>query len=53
LIDVRKAFDSGRAVLVLRVDETSAFRVRELLAQETRSLWTVATPPTPAAAAEA
>ena len=46
--DVRKAFDAGRAVLILRVDETGAFRVRELLAQETRSLWTAATPPIPA-----
>lgn len=52
LTDVRKAFDCGQAVLILRVDETSAFRVRELLAQETRSLWTVATPPTPATVAE-
>jgi hypothetical protein len=46
--DVRKAFSAGQAVLMLRVDETDAFRVRELLAQETRSLWTVAAPPTPA-----
>jgi hypothetical protein len=45
--DVQNAFEAGEAVLVLRVDETSAFRVRELLAQETRSLWTVATPPAP------
>jgi hypothetical protein len=44
--DVRKAFDAGHAVLLLRVDETDAFKVRELLAQETRSLWTVAAPPT-------
>ena len=46
--DVRKAFDMRRAVLILCVDEAAAFRVRELLAEETRSLWTVATPPTPA-----
>jgi hypothetical protein len=43
--ELRNAFKAGQAVLVLRVDETSAFRVRELLSQETRSLWTVATPP--------
>ena len=52
MTDVRKAFAAGRAVLILRIDETSAFRVRELLSEETRSLWTVATPPTPATAAE-
>lgn len=50
--EVHKAFDSGGAVLILRVDETAAFRVRELLAQETRSLWTVATPPTAASGPE-
>jgi hypothetical protein len=43
--DVRKAFKAGEAVLILRVDETSAFKVRELLDEETRSLWTIATPP--------
>jgi hypothetical protein len=45
--EVQKAFKAGEAVLILRVDETSAFKVRELLAQETRSLWTVAAPPEP------
>ena len=50
--DLHKAFDAGRAVLILRVDETAAFRVRELLAEETRSLWTVATPPSPASGSE-
>lgn len=45
--DARKAFRAGDAVLILRVDEISAYRVRELLAQETRSLWTVAMPPVP------
>jgi hypothetical protein len=45
--DVQKALKAGLAVLVLRVDETEAFRVRELLSQETRSIWTVAAPPTP------
>jgi len=47
LIDVRKAFNAGDAVLVLRVDETDAFKARELLDEETRSLWTISTPPTP------
>jgi hypothetical protein len=47
LSDVAKAFKAGQAVLILRIDETSAFRVRELLAEETRSLWTISTPPTP------
>jgi hypothetical protein len=50
--EVHKAFDSGGAILILKVDETAAFRVRELLAQETRSLWTVATPPTAASGPE-
>jgi hypothetical protein len=44
--DVQKAFKSGEAVLVVRVDETDAFKVREMLAEDTRSRWTVATPPT-------
>lgn len=47
--DVQKAFKAGEAVLVLRVDETDAFKVREMLAEDTRSRWTVSTPPTPAA----
>lgn len=45
--NVQRAFKAGDAVLVLRVDETTAFKVRELLDEETRSLWTIATPPTP------
>ena len=49
LSDVKKAFDAGEAVLILTVDETAVFKVRELLAEETRSLWTIATPPIPAA----
>jgi hypothetical protein len=44
--DVHKAFKQGDVVLVVRVDETDAFKVREMLAQDTRSRWTVATPPT-------
>jgi len=43
--DVRKRLDKGQAVLVLEIDETAVFRVRALLEQDTRSLWTVATPP--------
>jgi hypothetical protein len=48
---VEKAITDGEAVLVARVDETEAFKVREMLAEDTRSRWTVATPPTPAAKA--
>ena len=43
--DAGKALDSGEALLILRVDETAAFRVRELLEEDTRSEWTIATPP--------
>jgi hypothetical protein len=43
--DAGKALDSGEALLILRVDETAAFRVRELLEEETRSEWTIAAPP--------
>jgi hypothetical protein len=50
---VEKAITDGEAVLVARVDETEAFKVREMLAEDTRSRWTVATPPTPAAKARA
>ena len=41
----RRALDSGQALLILTVDETEAFRVRELLEEDTRSEWTVAAPP--------
>ncbi len=43
--DAGKALDSGKALLILHVDETAAFRVRELLEEETRSEWTIAVPP--------
>ncbi len=43
--DAGKALDSGESVLILRVDEIAAFRVRELLEEETRSEWTIAVPP--------
>ncbi|MEA2656179.1 MAG: hypothetical protein QOI23_1544 [Chloroflexota bacterium] len=49
LDNVRRSFEAGEAVLYLRVDETDAFKVRELLAEDTRSIRTVATPPTLAA----
>lgn len=49
--DVEKAFKHGDVVLVVRVDETDAFKAREMLAQDTRSRWTVATPPTTASKA--
>jgi hypothetical protein len=45
--DVRRALEAGRSVLILRADETEAFELRELLDEETRSLWTVAMPPEP------
>jgi hypothetical protein len=47
--DVRKRIDRGEAVLVIRVDETAAFTLRGLLEEETRSHWTLATPPEVAA----
>jgi hypothetical protein len=43
--DVQRAFRAGEAVLILRIDEITGYKVRELLAEETRSLWTIATPP--------
>ncbi len=43
--DVRKALDAGNGVLIIRVDEADAFEARELLDEDTRSLWTVAMPP--------
>jgi hypothetical protein len=43
--DVREQLEMGRAALILRVDETAVFRVRALLDEDTRSLWTVTTPP--------
>ena len=49
---VQEAFKAGHSMLIIRVDETSAFKVRELLAEETRSIWTIAMPPVPAAKPE-
>jgi hypothetical protein len=45
LRDAGKALDEGGALLILQVDETAAFRVRELLEEDTRSDWTIAVPP--------
>ncbi len=47
--DIGKHLDDGHAVLILRVDETEVFRVRGLLEEDTRSIWTVAAPPEVAA----
>ena len=49
--DVRTALEAGNGVLIIRVDEADAFEARELLDEDTRSLWTMATPPVPARAA--
>ena len=46
--NVSKALDAGNGVLIIRVDEAEAFEAREMLDEDTRSLWTVATPPVPA-----
>ena len=43
--DVKGRLDHDESVLVIRVDETATFDVRELMEEETRSTWTVAAPP--------
>ena len=43
--DARARLAGGDALLILTVDETAAFKVRQLLEEETRSTWTVAVPP--------
>lgn len=43
--DADRALDAGRTLLIVTVDETEAFKARELLDEETRSLETVVTPP--------
>lgn len=45
IADARRRLARGESLLVLRVDETEAFRVRELMEEDTRSTWTIATPP--------
>ena len=41
----RKHIDRGDVLLVIRVDEAKAFKVRELLDEEVHSTWTMAAPP--------
>lgn len=43
--DAQGALDTGRSLLIVTVDETEAFKTRELLDEETRSLETVVLPP--------
>ncbi|TMB45611.1 MAG: hypothetical protein E6J53_06005 [Chloroflexi bacterium] len=45
LIDAERVLRKNQALLILRVDETDALDVRRLLEEDTRSTWTVATPP--------
>ena len=45
--DVARALGEGRSVLIVTVDEISAFRLRQLLEEETQSLETVVLPPEP------
>jgi hypothetical protein len=46
--DICQALEKEQAVLVVTVDETSAFHAREILDEDTRSLQTVVLPPEPA-----
>jgi hypothetical protein len=43
--DAERALGKNKALLILRVDETDAFKVRRLLEEDTRSTWTIALPP--------
>ncbi|HTE85803.1 MAG TPA: BON domain-containing protein [Dehalococcoidia bacterium] len=43
--DADKALDEGHALLIVTVDETEAFKAREVLDEETRSLQTLVLPP--------
>jgi len=45
--DADRALESGRSLLIVTVDETEAFQVRELLDEETHSLETIVLPPQP------
>ncbi|TMC53958.1 MAG: hypothetical protein E6J20_06095 [Chloroflexi bacterium] len=49
LDDARARIERGDALLILRVDETDAFKLRGLLDEDARSTWTIATPPQVAA----
>jgi hypothetical protein len=50
--DADKALDEGHALLIVTVDETEAFKARELLDEDTRSLQTLVLPPEAASNAE-
>jgi hypothetical protein len=43
--DVSRALKEGKAILVVTIDETAAFRARQLLEEETRSLLVISAPP--------
>lgn len=43
--DAERALEAGRTLLIVTVDETEAFKTRELLDEETRSLETIVLPP--------
>jgi hypothetical protein len=47
--DAKAALEAGNSLLILCVDETEAFEVRELLDEETGSSWTITLPPYPSA----
>lgn len=47
--DGRKRLERGEALLVIRCDEVDAFDIRQLLEEDTRSVWTIAAPPETAA----
>jgi hypothetical protein len=49
----RNRLERGDTLLVVRGDEVDAFDVRQLLEEDTRSVWTVAAPPEIANAAKA
>ncbi|HKC18260.1 MAG TPA: hypothetical protein VKE27_01380 [Candidatus Dormibacteraeota bacterium] len=49
----RKRLERGDALLVIRADEVDAFDFRQLLEEDTRSVWTVAAPPEVTTAAKA
>ncbi len=51
--DARRLLRDGRSLVVVTVDETSAFAARELLDEDTRSLQTLVLPPRPGDAANA
>jgi hypothetical protein len=46
--DAEKAIDDGHALLIVSVDETEAFKAREVLDEDTRTLETLVLPPEPA-----